>query len=83
MKKKISERFTKIRFDDYSSGQRQIEIAELHCGAEKPNRSLLFLLLVVAMIFKKAIHHSIGVVFEDGSSIQCSSPVDAESDVIG
>ena len=78
MKKTISERFTKIRFDDESSGQRQLEVAELLCGAEKPNRSLLFLLLV-AMIFKKAIHHSIGVVFEDGSSIQCSSLVDAES----
>jgi len=35
------------------------------------------------MIFKKAIHHSVGIGFEDGSSIQCSSPVDAESDVIG
>ena len=60
MKKTISERFTKIRFDDESSGQRQLEVAELLCGAEKPNRSLLFLLLV-AMIFKKAIQHSIGV----------------------
>ena len=68
MKKTISERFVKIRFDNESSGQRQLEVAELLCGAEKPNRGLLFLLLV-AMIFKKAIQHSIGVGFEDGSSI--------------
>jgi len=78
MKKTISERFVKIRFDNESSGQRQLEVAELLCGAEKP-KSGLTLFASGCYDIQESDSKQYWCWFEDGSSIQCSSPVNAES----